>query len=151
MMKEGESMQTQDAEIVFTSTIDDPSDPGNRQTIAQVIQGKIGKSGSSLYLVFSAEIADVGLADYTIRVGNEEALILRKGALPMRQQLVIGQSIKGSYESQFGRMETQATAKRIETTCDPAGRCGSVHLVYELLIQEQSVGKATMEYRYLIK
>lgn len=143
-------MKTCDAEIVFISRICDPGQPRKLQKTTAVLQGRVGKSGSSLYLIFSAEIADVGPADYTIRVGGNEALILRKGASPMRQPLMIGQTMTGTYGTQIGYMETKATAEIIETDTDASGDSGLVRLVYGLSVADQLVGKMMLDYRYKI-
>jgi uncharacterized beta-barrel protein YwiB (DUF1934 family) len=143
-------MKTRDAEIVFISRICDPEQPRKLQKTTAVLQGRVGKSGSSLYLVFNAEVADVGPADYTIRVGGKEALILRKGASPMRQPLMIGQTMTGTYGTQIGHMETKATAEMIDIDTDASGDSGSVRLIYDLSIAGQLVGKMMLDYRYKI-
>ncbi|MET1248640.1 DUF1934 domain-containing protein [Sporolactobacillus sp. STCC-11] len=141
-------MKTRDAEIVFISRICDPGQSRKQQKTTAVLQGRVGRSGSSLYLVFSAEIADVGPADYTIRVGDKEALIIRKGASPMRQPLMIGQTMTGTYGTQIGHMETKASAEIIDS--DTSGDSGAVRLVYDLSVADQSVGKVLLDYRYKI-
>ncbi|MCQ2010768.1 DUF1934 domain-containing protein [Sporolactobacillus sp. STSJ-5] len=147
-MKEGGRMKTRNAEIVFTSRMSDPGESNRQQKTTTVVRGKVGESGSSLYLVFSAKIADVGQADYTIRVSGSEALILRKGALPMRQPLMVGQTIAGTYDTEYGRMETKAAAETIDSITDSSGDSGSVRIVYALSIQGQSVGRMTLDYHY---
>ncbi|SFG23276.1 DUF1934 domain-containing protein [Sporolactobacillus nakayamae] len=141
-------MKTRDAEIVFISRICDPGQSRQQQKTTAVLQGRVGRSGSSLYLVFSAEIADVGPADYTIRVSGKEALIIRKGASPMRQPLMIGQTMTGTYGTQIGHMETKATTEIIDS--DTSDDSGVVRLVYDLSVAGQSVGKVMLDYRYKI-
>ncbi|MFD2695470.1 DUF1934 domain-containing protein [Sporolactobacillus shoreicorticis] len=143
-------MKTRDAEIVFISRMNDPDELKCQQQTTTVVQGKVGESGSSLYLVFSAKIADVGQADYTIRVGGNEALILRKGALPMRQPLMVGQIVAGTYDTAYGRMETKAAAETIDSIIDASGDSGSIRIVYALSIQGQSVGKMVLDYHYKV-
>lgn len=144
-------MKTRNAEIVFTSRMNGHGQSDQEQKTTAVLRGQIGVSGSSLYLSFSDKIADVGPADYTVRISGNEALILRKGALPMRQPLLLGTTMDGTYETAFGLMETKATAEKIETVSDSSGNSGSVHLVYELNMQGQSVGKLTLDYHYMVK
>ncbi|MCO7176297.1 DUF1934 domain-containing protein [Sporolactobacillus kofuensis] len=144
-------MKTRDAEIVFTSRIDsNEQQPGQLQKTTARLNGRIGKSASSLYLTYNDRIAE-GYADYTIRISGQEALILRKGAMPMRQPLRLGISMDGTYETAYGVLSTTATAEKIETVFDSSTRAGSVRLVYALTMQGQSTGICTLDYHYRLK
>ncbi|MCL1631291.1 DUF1934 domain-containing protein [Sporolactobacillus sp. CPB3-1] len=143
-------MITRSAEIIFTSKINDDNDSTLVQEMTRHIRGRMGKSGSSLYLIFSTAMGDLGCCDYIIRVGGSEALILRKGPVPMRQPLLVGHARTGTYDAGYAKMETRAVAEKIETRFSEEQGAGSVLLIYQLTMQEQRVGTITHNYCYRV-
>lgn len=143
-------MEAYDAEIVFTSRIVNRQQPDANQMTKSVCHGRVAEGTGSLYLIFSGTVAEAGPVDYTIKIsGNRrEALIRRKGSLPLRQPLFVGEPMPGTYETPFGKLATEATALKIEALWNRETCFGTAALVYELILQGQYAGKFRLDFRF---
>lgn len=143
-------METHDAEIVFTSRIVSRQQPDANQITKSVLRGRIAEGAGSLYLIFSATVPEAGSVDYTIKLSGDgrEALIRRKGAVPLRQPLFVGEPMRGTFETPFGKLETEATALKIKSSWDRETRSGTAGLVYEMTLQGEYVGRFRLDFRF---
>ncbi|MDD9148281.1 MULTISPECIES: DUF1934 domain-containing protein [unclassified Sporolactobacillus] len=143
-------MKTHEAEIVFTSRTMNRQQPDADQMTKSVLRGRIAEGAGSLYLIFSAAVPEAGPADYTIKISGDgrEALIRRKGAVPLRQPLFVGTPAEGTYETPFGKLKTEATALKIESSWDRETRSGTAGLIYEMMLEGQYSGRFRLDFRF---
>ncbi|RYM05544.1 DUF1934 domain-containing protein [Sporolactobacillus sp. THM7-7] len=141
-------MEAFDVKIVFTSRIVNRQHPAANQMTQSVLPGRVTEGAGSLYLTFSDYIEEAGEADYTIKIKEDEAMVRRKGALPMRQRLFIGQPMPGTYEAPYGTIVSEATALKIEAFWDRSRRFGEARLVYEMVLGGQYVGQCRLDFRF---
>lgn len=79
----------------------------------------------------------------TMKLGNEQALIMRNGAVKMRLPLNIIEQQMGHYESELGSMPLVIDTK--EMTFTKQAVSGDFHVQYDLLMGGQSVGNYTLD------
>lgn len=137
-------MNVHQVSIVFTSR----SANGDQPVRSVRRSGQIAEGADGFYLLFQDTVEEAGTVDYSIKFGNREALIRRKGALPLRQPLALGVSMEGSYQSPFGTLPTEAVARRIEADWDAAKGQGRATLSYELTMQQEPAGNFEMIFSF---
>lgn len=144
-------METHDINLVFTSRTENEGLPEADGETRSVLQGRLAEGAGGLYLFFSDRIEHSGKANYTIKIGDGEALLRRAGDLPLRQPLFLGKRMAGSCELPIGQVTTEATAEKIEAAWDRKSGSGAAKLVYELKLQGQFAGKFYLDFRYNLK
>ena len=78
-----------------------------------------------------------------MKLGEEQALIMRAGAVKMRLPLNIFEQQIGHYESEFGSVPLVIQTKKMTFTRQEVS--GDFHVQYDLLMSGQSVGNYTLD------
>lgn len=141
-------MKTREICLIFTSRTVDGGLPEASSQTRSVLQGRLAEGTGGLYLFFTDKIEGTGEADYTVKIGNDEALLRRSGTLPLRQPLFLGKPASGSCELPLGSVPTEAKAKKIEAVWDSDNGTGAANLIYELKLQGQYAGTFDLNFRY---
>jgi len=130
--------------IILSSTIERE---GRAEETQLYIQGQFFIKGDAYYLKYKENVEDFGEVDHTIRIKNNEGLILRKGAIEMRQPLVVGASREGTYKSPIGVMQTLVDAECCDVQwLEDCGE-GLITIRYDLYMQGESFGRVTLIYQ----
>nr|WP_275411177.1 DUF1934 domain-containing protein [Bacillus sp. B15-48] len=103
--------------------------------------GQYYQKGASKYLQYEESIPE-GTIRTTVKLNNEEVLILRKGAVDMRLHLVLNKKTPGTYHTPLGLLMTEADTKQIEIAE------GRVKVRYDLTIQGSHAGTYEMNINY---
>lgn len=95
--------------ITVKTTID------QQETFELVVFGNAYQKGEAFFLKYD-EVLEEGTVRTIVKVAENEALILRGGAVKMRLPFTLDRKMRGSYEMPFGLFETTTFARRIEQT-----------------------------------
>lgn len=92
------------------------------------------------------EVQEVGKVRTTVRMGNEEALILRGGAIKMRLPFGLNEKLPGSYDGGIGSLAVTVHTHQLQF--EQNENHGRFLLEYDLLTGGQLVGKYNLEFIY---
>jgi uncharacterized beta-barrel protein YwiB (DUF1934 family) len=106
--------------------------------------GRFYQKDKASYLQYEEETPE-GSIRTIVKLAEEEALILRSGAVKMRMPLILNKEVKGSYELPFGTFETLAAAKKIEYSCENEKNEGYINLLYDFSLQGSFAGTYQIE------
>lgn len=138
-------MKVHNVGIAFTSRVTDREQPGGDRVIKNRFSGRLAEGADGLYLIYS-DAADE--ADYMIKIGEDEALIRRRGRSPLRQPLMLGIPARGSCQLLPGILETEAVAEKIKASWDAIVGSGTATLIYEMKLQGRHAGRFRIDYVY---
>ncbi|WML55317.1 DUF1934 domain-containing protein [Neobacillus sp. PS3-12] len=116
---------------------------GQEEIIEGTAQGDFIQKAKSSYLQYD-EISDQGSIHTILKIAEDEALILRSGAVKMKLPFKLNQRMSGNYEVPFGKFETTTVAKNIDLCYD--NNKGKIDLRYDFSMQgAPSVGTYHLE------
>ncbi|MFE3574211.1 DUF1934 domain-containing protein [Lysinibacillus sp. NPDC059133] len=115
---------------------------GESEGYEMLLTGQLLEKAGSIYLKYE-EVQEDKTIRTTMKLGNEQALIMRNGAVKMRLPLNIMEQQMGHYESEFGSMPLVIDTK--EMTFTKQAVSGDFHVQYDLLMDGQSVGNYTLD------
>jgi uncharacterized beta-barrel protein YwiB (DUF1934 family) len=110
----------------------------NDETFEHVVFGQYYQKSGSNFLQYE-EAVEEGTVRTIVKVNEEEALILRSGAVKMRLPLQLHKTLKGSYEMPFGRFETTTMTRRM------AHNENSLDILYDFTLQGSLAGTYHLE------
>jgi len=120
---------------------------GDSETAVLHTKGVLYIKGKTYFLRYREEVEGLGPVDHTIKIKGDEALILRAGAVSMRQPLKIGKDLAGTYTSPYGQMDTVTTLNRCEVDWNGKNRSGCFIIGYDLAMQGQAVGHFVLTFK----
>lgn len=110
--------------------------------------GRYYEKGDSFFLKYD-EVQEEGTIHTIVKIKrDEEALILRSGAVKMRMVFKEGEELVGSYESQLGTLMITTKTLKLTHTANRVNNEGEIHLSYQLYMQGSPVGKYEMNISY---
>ena len=109
-----------------------------QETFELTVFGRYYKKEKASFLRYE-EVMEEGSVRTLVKVGADEALILRKGAVKMRLPFKLQQTVRGNYEMPFGLFETTTTTKRIEF------KDNLIDIVYDFTMQGKPSGTYHLE------
>ncbi|WP_285398987.1 DUF1934 domain-containing protein [Lysinibacillus sp. fls2-241-R2A-57] len=115
---------------------------GESESYEMLLTGQLLEKAGSMYLKYE-EVQEDKTIRTTMKLGNEQALIMRNGAVKMRLPLNIIEQQMGHYESEFGSMPLVIDTKKMTFTKQAIS--GDFHVQYDLLMGGQSVGNYTLD------
>lgn len=114
------------------------------QTADDHIRGGLTYKGDTCYVRYAETIEDTGLVRNTVKIGPEEATIIRNGAVSMHQRFRLQRCTEGEYGTSFGNLHMETTTKQLAYDYDDAGRLRGLHITYQLTLQGNDVGDVDM-------
>lgn len=115
---------------------------GESESYEMWLTGQLLEKAGSIYLKYE-EVQEDKTIRTTMKLGNEQALIMRNGAVKIRLPLNIIEQQMGHYESDFGSMPLVIDTKEMTFTKQEVS--GDFHVQYDLLMGGQSVGNYTLD------
>jgi len=115
---------------------------GESESYEMLLTGQLLEKAGSMYLKYE-EVQEDKTIRTTMKLGNEQALIMRTGAVKMRLPLNIMEQQIGHYESEFGSMPLVTHTKKMTYTQQAVS--GDFHVQYDLLMGGQSVGNYKLD------
>lgn len=96
--------------------------------------GEFYEKGSVPYLTYSEE-QEYGTIRTIVKVKKNEAVVIRSGAVSMRQRFIENKETLTNYETQFGSMQLSTYTRELKFTLGE-GKSGTLNVEYELNIGE---------------
>ncbi|MDN4492071.1 DUF1934 domain-containing protein [Ureibacillus aquaedulcis] len=140
------SMEETKVKIKLNSTIS-PID-GEKENYEMWLDGTLVKKSGKTYLRYVEQLDEKEIRT-TVKMGNEQALILRGGGVKMRLPFNNIQEEIGEYDTQFGSLPIITKTKHLSHIHnEDSSMSGKFNVQYDLIISGQSVGKYTLEIHY---
>jgi uncharacterized beta-barrel protein YwiB (DUF1934 family) len=110
--------------------------------------GRYYEKGDSFFLKYD-EVQEEGTIHTIFKLKrDEEALILRSGAVKMRMVFKEDEERAGSYESQLGTLMMTTKTSKLTHTANRTRNDGEINLSYQLYMQGSPVGEYEMNISY---
>jgi uncharacterized beta-barrel protein YwiB (DUF1934 family) len=118
---------------------------GNKETFEMITFGRYYQKGESSFLQYEEVLEDAKI-NTTVKISEQEVLILRSGAIKMRMRFQEQKTLAGTYETPYGVLQTSASTKRLNQSLK--NNTGLLELVYDLQMQGQDSGTYHMTIQY---
>jgi uncharacterized beta-barrel protein YwiB (DUF1934 family) len=109
--------------------------------------GRYYEKADSIFLKYD-EVQDEGTIRTIVKLSDENALILRSGAVKMRLVFKENEQLNGSYESQIGTLLLLTKTKQLSHKRKNSEKSGEIRLDYQLMMQGSTVGNYEMLITY---
>ncbi|MFC5557508.1 DUF1934 domain-containing protein [Ureibacillus thermophilus] len=121
---------------------------GEEETYELWLQGVWLKKNEKMYLRYEEFLEDQRIRT-TVKMNNDNALILRSGAVKMRLPFSLESKQNGHYDTIYGTLPLQTKTHRLgfEHT-EENNISGRFNVQYDLIVSGQSVGHYTLEIQY---
>ncbi|HDR4455596.1 hypothetical protein COJ79_19485 [Bacillus thuringiensis] len=114
-----------------------------KETVAFEENGQYYVKGQGTYVTFQ-EPNEQGEVKTIIKIQDEQVLIMRSGAISMRQTHVKGEWTTGTYTSELGTFALQTKTDNVLFKWSDEKKKGQLFLTYALLLSEQEAGRYTI-------
>jgi uncharacterized beta-barrel protein YwiB (DUF1934 family) len=118
-----------------------------KENVTIEAKGQYYIKDESTFLRFIEE-HDMGAVNTIVKIAEGDVLILRSGAVKMRQVFAKGKKAIGSYESPHGTFELLTDTNNIEFKPSKHSLKGKLFLAYQLQMQGDQVGRYAMTITY---
>ena len=140
------SMEETKVKIKLNSTIL-PID-GEKENYEMWLDGSLVKKSGKSYLRYVEQLEEKEIRT-TVKMGNDQALILRGGGVKMRLPFNVIQDEIGEYDTQYGSLPIVTKTRHLSYDFnEEKSMSGKFYVQYDLVISGQSVGKYTLEIHY---
>lgn len=120
---------------------------GNEQEVFELVTfGRFFHKGSAFYLFYEEEL-DVGKIKTSVKFSDEDAVIIRSGAVNMRLAFHPNRQMKGHYDTPYGTMDTMTDTKNL-THQQTSDKEGKLNLLYDFRLQDDHAGTYQLEISY---
>lgn len=122
------------------------SQGNEKESYELVTFGRFYRKGTGFYLLYE-EIMELGIIKTSVKFSEEDAVILRSGAVNMRLAFRKNGRMKGHYETPYGTMDTMTDTKQFQHQ-QTNEKEGKLELLYEFMLQEDLAGTYHMKITY---
>lgn len=138
--------------IYIKTTVYHPSEDSSLASVAPetyelIVFGQYQETSTAAYLRYQ-EAMEVGAVNTTVKITEDELLILRSGALKMRMVFRCNKPVSGTYHSPHGYMEIVTEAHAFAHNHNTKTNEGNIALQYDLSMQETLAGTYQLEIKY---
>lgn len=120
---------------------------GDEEVYEMVVFGRLFHKGQAVYLEYD-EVQEDGTVHSIVKIGDNEATILRSGIVNMRLKFKINERMSGSHVSEVGSLLLTTNAQKIFHEENKDTREGQIQLHYDLSMQGTAVGHYQMVINY---
>jgi len=118
-----------------------------KEEITFYTTGEYFEKDESIYLSYEEE-HDFGRVKSLLKISKDETLLMRSGAVKMRQRFQEGQTTSTNYETPFGTMRLVTQTKSLTFSTNEKQKHGTLRLEYDLdLGHEKHVHILTIQYK----
>lgn len=122
---------------------------GEQQTFELWVQGTLIKKSEKIYLRYEEYVEDKKIKT-TIKLDEENPLILRSGAINMRLPFSTVSRQNGHYDTIYGTLPLETKTNQLSLDHnDEESINGTFSVQYDLIISGQSVGNYSLEIQYM--
>lgn len=140
------SMEETKVKIKLNSTILPIN--GDIENYEMWLEGSLVRKSGKTYLRYVEQLEEKEIRT-TVKMGNEQALILRGGGVKMRLPFNVVQEEVGEYDTQHGSLPIMTKTQHLSYDYNEGKSMnGKFNVQYDLIISGQSVGKYTLEIQY---
>ncbi|WP_257347513.1 DUF1934 domain-containing protein [Pseudalkalibacillus decolorationis] len=131
-----------DASTPITVTFHSISDQSGQNEETQFSAlGNLYEKETAIYIRYDEEINESDKVNTTIKITNDDATIIRRGAVSMRQQFIPGTLTAGTYGSVYGPIQIAMDTKTMEFDWNERTKRGSLSLEYDVLFEGEKTGR----------
>ncbi|MFC7685859.1 DUF1934 domain-containing protein [Ureibacillus sp. GCM10028918] len=121
---------------------------GDKENYEMWLDGSLVKKSGKTYLRYVEQLEEKEIRT-TVKMGSEQALILRGGGVKMRLPFNTIQEEIGEYDSQFGSLPIVTKTRHLSYDYKEGQiLSGKFNVQYDLILSGQAVGKYTLEIHY---
>jgi uncharacterized beta-barrel protein YwiB (DUF1934 family) len=113
------------------------------------LEGELIEKGTSYYLSYQENDPELGMSQHVLKLGTDQGVIIRRGAVSMRLPFILGEETSGEYQSPYGPFSMRALTDFFKMNW--SGRSGDIHLRYNLELQGEPVGRFSLEFHLKAK
>lgn len=111
------------------------------ENIELITFGTLHHKSNSTYVRYVEHMEDTGEVNTTVKYGDDdEMLIIRKGAVRMRQYFKVGMITEGSYDSIHGKLQLAIRTRKLNHTVNPDTQEEIFQASYSLYMGKENVG-----------
>lgn len=129
------------AQPITVKTVTEIRHRGDKQMVSVEAKGYLYHKDDAMILTYEEEMPEAGRVKTTVKMKESEVVIIRSGAVSMRQVFRKGASTTGSYRTPYGTMEMETTTENIQSDWRDATEKGKLFLTYLLKIQGEETGR----------
>ncbi|MFC7391898.1 DUF1934 domain-containing protein [Scopulibacillus cellulosilyticus] len=137
-----------DVKIVLDSKLTYKAEGHTEKTTVE-LNGQAVLKNNVLFLRYDETMEGIGIVHNTVKIKDGEAVIIRKGAVTMRQPLKKGAVTEGTYHHPYGNMLMKTTTKTCKGSWDEDKKQGLIKIDYEFAMQGQHVGLCQLIYKII--
>lgn len=130
-----------DSKPIFVKLVTEIHDHGRKETVTQQAEGSLYISETSTTITYKEENQQIGEITTVIKMKENETLIMRSGAVRMRQNFQRGKTTVGEYKSTAGVMQMCTQTENISYEYKQKAKKGKFTLAYRLNLQGEDVGR----------
>ncbi|OCA81094.1 DUF1934 domain-containing protein [Pradoshia sp. D12] len=116
----------------------------DEENIELITFGTLHHMPNATYIRYIEHVENNGKINTTVKYDGDEMLIIRSGAVKMRQLYKIGTETSGSYESIHGTLDLTTRTNKLEHTVHPETKEEIFHVSYNLFLQQENVGNYSL-------
>jgi uncharacterized beta-barrel protein YwiB (DUF1934 family) len=118
----------------------------DKETIEVKTTGEYVQKGKTLYIRYEEE-HELGFVKTTVKIAGNEVVVLRSGAVAMKQRFSEGMVTLTDYSTPFGKLQLETKTKSL--TIDTNELEGKLVILYDLQIDEKEkhVHKLVLTYK----
>ena len=116
----------------------------DEENIELITFGTLHHMPNATYIRYIEHVENNGKINTTVKYDGDEMLIIRSGAVKMRQLYKIGTETSGSYESIHGTLDLTTRTNKLEHTIHPETNEETFHVSYNLFLQHENVGNYSL-------
>ncbi|WP_175637818.1 DUF1934 domain-containing protein [Metabacillus schmidteae] len=119
---------------------------GDKETIEMTTAGEQFLKGNTVYLRYDEE-HELGSVKTTVKIAPEEVMVMRSGAVTMKQRFIQGQKTMTDYATPFGKLQLEINTNSL--TIDHTELEDRLVVLYDLQIDENEkhVHKLVITYK----
>jgi len=131
--------------IKFTSIIADGAEQVFHEFVA-IGKVYVAENGTISRIDFPEPIENDLTLETSIIIADNSLKIVREGVISMAQEFVLGEEIVGTYETEYGLMDTAVYTKVLDVSGDSDS--GEVYLVYDFYFDAEYASQISLNIEY---
>lgn len=126
---------------VIIKQVTEIQDGRRKETVKLESDGKLYIKDQATIIAFEENLEHVGNVKTMIKIKEDEVLVMRTGAVSMRQVFRKGEETVGEYKSQAGKMQMRTKTEVANYQYQQKNNKGKIVLAYRLNLQGEDVGR----------
>lgn len=122
-------------------------DQSRKENMVQETEGFLYAKNNATFLSYNEEIENAGEVQTVVKIQDEKVLIIRTGAVTMKQTFTKGKETEGTYQSPYGKMSMVTKTENIRTSFKNIHN-GKLFLTYLLEMQGNQLGRYRMTFSF---